>query len=75
MRGSRGGKLALCAWALRTELMLPLPLALPLLLCSSERRWDRAAICRVRGLVATRYIYYAPKPQTITKKKAYAQHT
>ena len=46
-------KLALCAWALRTELMLPVPLALPLLLCSSERRWDRAAICRVRGLVAT----------------------
>ena len=51
-----GGKLALCAWALRTEKKLPLPLALPLLLpllCSSERRWDRAAICRVRGLVAT----------------------
>ena len=47
-----GGKLALCAWALRTEKKLPLPLALPLLLCSSERRWDRAAICRVRGLVA-----------------------
>merc|ERR1712216_1024052 len=28
--------------AFRNELMLPLPLALSLLLCSSERRWDRA---------------------------------
>ena len=44
-----GGKLALCAWALRTEKRLKLPLRLPLLFCSSERRWDRAAICRVRG--------------------------